>query len=190
MKGKDRKEYYFPTRKKWREWLSENHDRETGCYLIFYKLNAGKPTMRWEEAVQEALCYGWIDSTVKKLDEERRKQLFTPRKKGSGWSLVNKNYIKELQAQQLMRPSGQTKIDAAMEDGSWTMLDDVEALIAPSDLLDGFKGHQKAFDFFDGLSRTYKKSYLYWLVQAKKKETRQKRIAEIVRLCKEGKKSR
>ncbi len=186
----ERQEYYFKKRQEWRRWLMKNHTLEGGIYLIFYKLSSGKETMRWEEAVQEALCFGWIDSTVKKLDEERRRQLFTQRKRGSTWSKVNKNYIEKLIAKGLMHEAGLSKVNTAKIDGSWTILDDVENLIIPKDLQDVFNENSKAFDHYQAFSKTYKKNYLYWLNQAKRTETRQKKIAEIIRLCAENIKSR
>ncbi len=146
--------------------------------------------MRWEEAVQEALCFGWIDSTVKKLDDERRKQYFTPRKPKSVWSKLNKTYVKNLIGEGLMHESGLQKIERAKKDGSWTLLDDVENLIIPEDLQVAFNKNPVAFKNYTQFSKTYKKSYLYWLRQAKRQETRQNRIREIIKNCSLNIKSR
>ena len=91
---KEKEQHYFKNAAAWREWLHQNHDTSTGLYLTFYKVNSPFESMRWEEAVQVAICYGWIDSTVRSIDEHSRKQLFTPRKNKSGWSKLNKTYIK------------------------------------------------------------------------------------------------
>lgn len=146
--------------------------------------------MRWEEAVKVAICYGWIDSTVKRLDDERRRQLFTPRKDKSVWSKLNKTYIDELIKENLMHESGLKKIETAKQNGSWTSLDAVESLEIPTDLQKAFSLNKKALDNFNSFSKTYRKSYLYWLNHAKREETRQKRIEEIVRLCEQNIKSR
>ena len=146
--------------------------------------------MRWEEAVQEALCFGWIDSVVKKIDNEKRKQLFTPRKPKSGWSKLNKNNIKKLIANNLMHESGLQKIKIAHKDGSWSIRDDAENLIIPNDLKNKFDENKIAFRNFQSFTKSYKKVYLHWLYSAKREETRKKRIIEIVKLCEQNIKSR
>lgn len=182
--------YYFATAEAWRDWLEKNHDKESRAYLIFYKVSSSQPSMRWEEAVKVAICYGWIDSTVKKIDEERRRQLFTPRKAKSVWSKLNKSYIEELEAQDLLHESGKKIIALAKENGSWESLDAVENLEIPTDLKAAFDANEKAHSHFTQFSKTYRKGYLYWLNQAKRPETRENRIAEIVRLCEQNIKSR
>ncbi len=146
--------------------------------------------MRWEEAVQETLCFGWTDSTVKKMDNERRKQLFTPRNPKSGWSKLNKTYIKELTKSNLMHVSGLQKIKIAKEDGSWTSRDAAENLIIPNSLKKEFNKNKIAFENFQTFSKSYKKSYLHWLYSAKREDTQRKRITEIVKLCEKNIKSR
>lgn len=176
-------ELYFTNDKEWRHWLHENHASSDGVYLIFYKVESKQPSMRWEEAVKVALCYGWIDATVKKLDNERRRQYFCPRKPKSVWSKVNKTYIIDLIKNDLMHQSGLKSIAIAKENGSWTSLDAVEAGIIPEDLKKAFNQNAKAFTNYQNFAPSYRKSYLYWLNQAKRKETREKRILEIIRLC-------
>lgn len=184
------KELYFQDDVAWRNWLHENHANLEGIYLILYAVDHEMPSMRWEEAVRVALCYGWIDSTVKSLGNGKRRQYFCPRKPKSVWSKVNKDHIKELTKAGLMHESGFTAIATAKENGSWTALDDVENGIVPDDLQKAFNRSKKAFENYQGLTRGQRKSYLYWLNQAKRKETRQKRITEIIDLCKKGVKSR
>jgi len=116
-------ELYFPRDTDFYDWLLNNHNTSAGIYIIFYKLELNVPTMRWEEAVKVALCYGWIDSTVKKLDEERRRQYFCPRNPKSAWSKLNKTYIIDLLKNNLMQDSGLQSIAVAKENGSWTSLD-------------------------------------------------------------------
>lgn len=183
-------ELYFKDDTEWRTWLAENYNTSDGVYLILFKLETKKPSMRWEEAVKVALCYGWIDSTVKSLGDGKRKQYFCPRKKKSVWSALNKRYIKELVADGLMHESGMTKINTAKEDGSWTALDDVENLVIPQDLQQAFDQNKTAFINYQNFAKSYRKSYLYWLNQAKREETRLKRIQEIVALCESNKKSK
>jgi uncharacterized protein YdeI (YjbR/CyaY-like superfamily) len=186
----DKDHLYFKNAQEWREWLHKNHLSALRVYLIFYKVDSAFASMRWEEAVQVALCYGWIDSTVKKLDEHSRRQLFTPRKEKSVWSKVNKTYIKKLIAENQMHESGLRIIEIAKQNGSWESLDQVEALVLPKDLETAFLKNKIAFDNYNAFSKTYKKSYLYWLNQAKKIETRKSRIEHIVKLCEENCKTR
>ena len=181
---------YFKNHIEWREWLHDNHSKHSAVYLIFYKVTSENESMRWEEAVKVAICYGWIDSTVKKLDEERRQQLFTPRKDKSVWSKINKNYINELISSNLMHESGLKKIETAKKNGSWESLDDVENLVLPKDLEIAFEQNKIAFDNYQNFSPSYRKSYLYWLNQAKREETRTIRITEIIKLCEANIKSR
>lgn len=183
-------ELYFKSDMEWRTWLANNYGNSDGVYLIFYKVEMEIPSMRWEEAVKVALCYGWIDSTVKSLGEGKRRQYFCPRKTKSVWSALNKKYIKELIATNLMHESGLKKIEVAKKDGSWTALDDVENLVVPQDLQAAFDKNNKAFAHYQKFAPSYRKSYLYWLNQAKRAETRAKRITEIVQLCEANKKSK
>lgn len=183
-------ELYFKTDTDWRKWLSENHDSSQGVYLIFYKIETKIPSMRWEEAVKVALCYGWIDSTVKSLGDGKRRQYFCPRNPKSVWSALNKRYIKELTDANLMHESGWRIIEIGKQNGSWTALDDVEKGIIPEDLQIEFDKNSTAFENYKNFAPSYRKSYLYWLNQAKRKETRDKRIAQIIELCAANKKSR
>lgn len=181
---------YFKNAKEWREWLHDNHHSSKVAHLIFYKVDSGKESMRWEDAVQVAICYGWIDSTVKSLDHERRRQMFTPRKDKSVWSKLNKTYIEKLIADNLMHESGLKKIEIAKQNGSWTSLDAVESLEIPADLQAAFAKNQTAYDNYNKFSPSYRKSYLYWLNQAKREETRTTRITQIISLCEQNIKSR
>jgi len=183
-------EHYFKTDTEWREWLHDNHRSSNGVYLIFYKVDHNNDSMRWEEAVRVALCYGWIDSTVKSLGNGKRRQYFTPRNDKSVWSALNKRHIKELMAADLMHQSGMEKIKIAKKNGSWTALDNVENGIIPEDLQAAFDDNQTAHNNYQSFAPGYRKSYLYWLNQAKREETRNKRIAEIIQLCENNVKSR
>ncbi|MCQ0111289.1 Uncharacterized conserved protein YdeI, YjbR/CyaY-like superfamily, DUF1801 family [Zhouia amylolytica] len=182
--------HYFKNSSAWRKWLHEHHDSSDGIYLIFYTVNSKQESMRWEEAVQQALCFGWIDSTVKKIGPEKRKQYFCPRKNKSAWSKLNKSYIEQLIKDGLMHEAGLAKIEIAKENGSWTALDEVENLIIPEDLQKEFDQNITAYNNYKAFSKTYKKNYLYWLNQAKRDTTRSKRIKEIIIRCEQNTKTR
>ncbi|MBT8303369.1 MAG: YdeI/OmpD-associated family protein [Bacteroidia bacterium] len=186
----DKPELYFERDVDWYDWLKNNHDRYDGVYLVFYKLETGKPTMRWEEAVKVALCFGWIDSTVKSLGNGKRRQYFCPRNIKSAWSALNKKHVEELITANLMQESGFKMIEIAKYNGMWTYMDDVENGVIPVDLQEAFDANELAFDHYQNFSRGYRKSYLSWLNSAKREETRQKRIKEIIRLCEANIKSR
>jgi len=187
---KDIQEHYFKNDSEFREWLHDNHDSTKGIYLIFYAVSHNNESMRWEEAVRVALCYGWIDSTVKNIGPGKRKQYFCPRKPKSVWSKVNKTHIKVLISEKLMHKSGHATIKIAKENGSWTALDDVENGVVPEDLQKVFDKNKVAFENYKSFTRGQRKSYLYYLNQAKREETRQKRIAEITQLCAKNIKTR
>ncbi|MEL6483541.1 MAG: YdeI/OmpD-associated family protein [Bacteroidota bacterium] len=186
----DYPEHYFKNDNEWRAWLHENHSSSQGIYLIFYAVQHEKESMRWEEAVRVALCYGWIDSTVKSLGNGKRRQYFCPRKPKSVWSKVNKQHIKELRKEGLMHKSGLSIIKKAKADGTWTLLDDVENGVVPKDLQIAFEQNAMAFKNFRSFTKGQRKSYLYWLFLAKRPETREKRIREIITLSEQGVKSR
>lgn len=187
----EKPELYFPRDVEWRDWLHTHHkEYPQGIYLIFYKLETNIPTMRWEEAVRVALCYGWIDSTVKSLGNGKRRQYFCPRNPKSNWSALNKKYIAELEQEGLIHESGWEMIDFAKETGTWTAMDNVENLILPDDLKKAFKNNPLAFENYENFAPSYRKGYLSWLTQAKREDTRIKRINEIIRLCNSGIKSR
>lgn len=185
-----KQELYFKNDKEWRKWLSKNFNSSKGVYLIFYKVENPEPSMRWEEAVKVALCYGWIDSTVKSLGNGKRRQYFCPRNPKSVWSALNKKYIKQLTKAGLMHESGLKIIEIGKQNGSWTALDDVENLVVPKDLQVEFDKNKTAFKNYQNFAPSYRKSYLYWLNQAKREGTRQKRIAEIINFCEQNIKSR
>lgn len=183
-------ELYFERDTDWCDWLLHNHDKHNAVYLIFYKLEIGMPTMRWEEAVKVALCFGWIDSTVKSLGGGKRKQYFCPRKPKSTWSALNKKYIAELEKDNLIQEPGYIVIELAKKTGKWTEMDDVENGVIPKELKVAFDKNPQAFENYQNFSKGYRKSYLSWLHSAKREATRQKRIAEIIRLCNVNIKSR
>ncbi|GAA4239077.1 YdeI/OmpD-associated family protein [Postechiella marina] len=183
-------ELYFKTDTEWRAWLHENHNNDQGVYLIFYKVENKEASMRWEEAVKVALCYGWIDSTVKSLGNGKRRQRFCKRKPKSVWSALNKKYIKELTANNLMHQSGFDIISIGKKNGSWTALDNAEKGIIPDNLQMAFDENPKAFKNFKNFAPSYRKSYLFWVNQAKREDTIKKRINQVIELCANNIKSR
>jgi uncharacterized protein YdeI (YjbR/CyaY-like superfamily) len=171
------------TRAEWRAWLEQNHTRTQGVWLISYKKGTGKPRFQYDEAVEEALCFGWIDSKPNKLDEERSLLWFAPRKRGTGWSKQNKERVERLIEQGLMMPAGLAKVEAAKEDGSWNALDAIEALEIPPDLEEALTAYSEAKQNFEAFPRSAKRGILEWIVSAKKPETRAKRVAETAQLA-------
>ncbi|MBW2998849.1 YdeI/OmpD-associated family protein [Candidatus Woesearchaeota archaeon] len=176
-------ELYFQRDEDWYDWLLKNNNKDKGVHLIFYKLETKIPTMRWEQAVKVALCFGWIDSTVKGLGNGKRMQYFCRRNPKSNWSALNKRYIKELESSGLIHESGYKSIDLAKENGCWSFMDDVENGIIPSDLQTEFAKNPKAFENYQGFSKGYQKGYLSWLKSAKREATRENRISEIIKYC-------
>jgi uncharacterized protein YdeI (YjbR/CyaY-like superfamily) len=166
------------SRAQWREWLTANHSRPTGIWVVLRKKSAPVPNLSLDDAGQEALCFGWIDSSIRRHDEHRSLLYLSPRRRGSGWSAVNKARIGLLLAAGLMAPPGQAVIDAAVADGSWTLLDDVEALIVPPDLAAAFDARPGAGDYWESLPRSVKRAALQWIVQARRAPTRERRIVD------------
>ena len=175
--------FYPKSKSDWRNWLQEHHLSKTGIWVIFYKKKSGKSTISWSESVDEALCFGWIDSLKKSLDEERSIQFFSKRKPKSTWSKINKEKIKFLAENNLITKAGLESIEIAQQNGSWTILDEVENLTIPKDLELALKNNSGAEEYFYNLSKSTKKGMLQWLVLAKRPETREKRITEIAFLA-------
>lgn len=174
-------ETYCPTSQEdWREWLEENHQSQQSIWLIYHTKKSDVPSLTWREAVDEALCFGWIDSTQKKIDEFSFMQFFSKRKPKSIWSKINKDKVQELTDDNRMTKAGLESIEVAKKNGSWTILDEVEEMIIPKDLEDAFKEYEGSKDYYLSLSKSVRKMILSWIVLAKRQETRQKRINEIV----------
>ena len=171
---------YASDRACWRQWLEQNYQNAIGVWLVYYKIKSGKPSVLYSEAVKEALCFGWIDSKVKSLDAESHRQIFTPRKPKSVWSKLNKQYIEELIAEGKMTEAGLEKIIAAKQDGSWTSLDLIEALVVPADLKQALETDDTANSNFAAFNKTTKKNILFWIQSAKRPETRLSRIEKTI----------
>ena len=188
MAASDRPMEIIHSRKAWRTWLAKNHQSQSSVWVVCNTQKSNKPTVAWTELVDEALCFGWIDSTRKTIDETKFKQLFSKRKPRSTWSKINKDKIKKLTAEGLMTDAGLHAVKLAKQNGSWNILDEVEKLAIPADLEIAFTLYPGAKDYFMSLSKSIKKMMLQWIVLAKKPETRQNRINEIAKLAVQRKK--
>ena len=176
-------QFYAADRAEWRQWLQENHATAQGVWLIYLKKASGKTRVEYAEAVEEALCFGWIDSVVKPIDEFSYKQLITPRKPKSNWSKLNKERVERLIEMGLMTEAGFKTIEIAKQKGTWNALDEVELLLIPSDLQAEFDNNPLAFQNWEAFSRSARRGILEWLLNAKRPETRAKRVEEIVSLA-------
>jgi len=177
------------SRAEWREWLLANHRGMTGVWLVSYKKATGKPRFGYDEAVEEALCFGWVDSKPNKLDEERTLLWFAPRKPRSGWSRPNKLRVDRMTEAGLMAEAGLQKVEQAKRDGSWTKLDAVEDLRIPNDLGLALRALPAAAQNFDAFPRSAKRGILEWIDNAKAPETRARRIEETARLASRNERS-
>jgi uncharacterized protein YdeI (YjbR/CyaY-like superfamily) len=173
----------------WRAWLVANHAISPGVHLATWRRHTGKPTLTYEQAIEEALCVGWIDGKAGRLDEDRTLLWFTQRRPNSGWSRPNKERIERLLAAGRMQPAGLAVIEEAKRRGTWSLLDDVEALVVPDDLSTAFEANPGAREQWDGFSRSSRRAILEWIVQARRPETRARRIEETARLAARGEKA-
>jgi uncharacterized protein YdeI (YjbR/CyaY-like superfamily) len=183
----DAEQLLFIRRSEWRRWLRSKHDKVTGIWMVYLKGRAADQCIRYEDAIEEALCWGWIDSIIRKVDEERYLRKFTPRRPGGIWSALNKKRIERAIASGCMTKAGLARIDAAKASGQW------QKAHAPANGLDGLPEFRKALAasrkagrFFEGLAPSYKRQFLGWIGQARRDETRARRIAEAVRLLEKG----
>jgi len=177
------KTFYAKTQKEWRKWLEKNHRSEKAVWLIFYKKGSGIQSTNYAEVLEEALCFGWIDSKANKRDDQSYFQYFTKRKPKSNWSKLNKEKAAKLIEKGLMTPAGFESIEIAKKNGKWASLDGVEELTVPHDLRRLLEKDKTAFDNWEQFSRSVKRGILEWILNAKRPETRQKRINEIVELA-------
>ena len=177
---------YAADRAAWRSWLETHGETTAAVWFVFSKKGSGQSSITYEEAVEEALCFGWIDSKAKPIDDRRYMQYFSPRKPASGWSKINKARLERLIAAGLMREPGLRAIERAKTNGSWSLLDDVEALVIPDDLAAAFAATPGTRDRFDTLSRTSRRNILHGIATAKRPQTRANRIAATVEATAHG----
>jgi len=168
------------SRAQWRRWLAKHHDTSPGIWLIRYKQGSGHKHLSYDDVVDEALCFGWVDSRPRALDDERSQLLLTPRKPKSRWSAVNRDRVSRLTREGRMEPAGIAAVEAAKRNGNWEALDAVEQLVEPPDLAKALDKEPAARTQWDGFPRSTKRAILEWITSAKTSETRQRRIDETV----------
>lgn len=185
----DHPQLEITSRDQWRKWLAEHHASAPGIWVVTYKKGRGAH-VPYAELVEEALAHGWIDARGRALDEDRSQLLLTPRRPSSAWSRLNKQRIAQLTAAGLMTPAGQAVVDAAKERGTWTALDDIENLVEPDGLRAALDADPAARRHWDAFPRTAKRAILVWIADAKRPETRARRVAETARLAAEDVRAR
>ena len=174
------------TRADWRAWLGERHATSTGVWLVGYRPSTGKPRLEYEDVVEELLCVGWIDSTGGYLDEERTRLWVCPRRPRSVWSRSNRARVERLTAAGLMLPAGLAAVDDAKQRGTWTALDAVEDLSVPDDLAAALEANPPAREAWDRVAPSTRRMMLWWIISAKRPETRAARVAETARRARDG----
>ncbi len=182
------KTLHMKTRGEWRAWLEKNHDREKELWLIFYKKHTGEPNISYSDALDEALCFGWVDSLVQRIDDEKFGRKFTPRNLKSQWSEVNRRRVAKLIREGHMTAAGRAKIDF---DPSVRGPDSRKAsrqLTLPPELMSILAANQKAVSFFNQLAPSYRQNYIGWILEAKKEETRIRRLNEAIRVLERNEK--
>jgi uncharacterized protein YdeI (YjbR/CyaY-like superfamily) len=163
----------------WRAWLEANHATSPGIWLVRWKPSSGRPALTFDELVEEALCFGWIDSRAGTVDADRNRIVVTPRRPGSGWSKVNKERIARLEAAGRLAPAGRAAIEAARRDGSWTKLDEAHSLVVPDDLAAAFAAHPDSREQFDAFPPSARRAILEWVTTARRPETRARRVERV-----------
>ncbi len=175
--------FYATSRMEWRNWLEKNGAKERSVWLIIYKKESRVPSVYYREAVDEALCFGWIDSKPNERDGESYYQFFSKRNPKSKWSKVNKEKVERLMKQGLMHEAGIAAVEIAKQNGAWTALDEIEELVIPTDLESALKQHKDAMKYFNEFPKSVKRGILEWISNAKREETRAKRIEETASLA-------
>jgi uncharacterized protein YdeI (YjbR/CyaY-like superfamily) len=182
----DEERLHPDSRAEWRAWLAGHHHRSGAVWLVLWRPRSGRAGLTYDEAVEEALCFGWIDGRAAGLDDQRTMLRFSPRRRGSGWARSNKLRVERLLAEGLMTEAGLALIEEAKRDGSWTRLDAVEDLVVPDDLAAALAAHPGARERWDGLPRSVRRAALLRIVEAKRPETRAKWVAETARRTARG----
>lgn len=177
------KTFHAKTQKEWRNWLDKYHQSEKSVWLIIYKKESSTPSIYYPEAVDEAICFGWIDSKPNKRDRDSYYQFFSKRNPKSNWSSVNKKKVDKLLEKGLISEAGLKAIELAKKNGTWTALDSVERLELPKDLQQEFNSNKKAFANWGKFPPSAKRGILEWILNAKRPETRLKRIIQTVELA-------
>jgi uncharacterized protein YdeI (YjbR/CyaY-like superfamily) len=171
------------SRAEWRAWLRDNHRSSTGVWLVTWKKRAARPTVAYEQAVEEALCFGWIDGVIGRVDDERAKQWFAPRRPKSTWARTNKERVARLEAAGLLSDAGRQAIEIAQANGSWNSLDAIDALVVPDDLAAALGARAGARQQFDASSPSVRRMALAWVYGAKRPQTRAARVEQVAALA-------
>jgi uncharacterized protein YdeI (YjbR/CyaY-like superfamily) len=183
------KTLYVKNRNAWRVWLKKNHNKEKDIWLIYYKRHTKKPSVPYDDSVEEALCFGWIDSIIKRVDDERYARKFTPRTNITKWSWSNKKRLTSMIKQGRMTKTGLEKVDSTVLNKKDSEISKPrKKIIIPRYLKHALIGNNIAWNNFNNLTPSHKRQYLSWITAAKKDETRQRRIKEAISLLKENKK--
>lgn len=178
--------YHAESRAQWRTWLEVHHATTRGVWLCSWRKATGRPACPYPEVVEEALCFGWIDSTMNTLDDDRGLQLITPRKPKSTWTRLNRQRVADLEAAGLMHDAGRRAVEVAQANGWWTILDPVEDLEEPDDLVVALDAEPVARAAWDGFPPSARKQMLWWVISAGRPDTRARRIATIVERARAG----
>lgn len=176
---------YVTNRDDWRSWLEKNHETEKEIWLICYKKHSSKPRIPYDDAVEEAICFGWIDSIIQKIDEEKFAQKFTPRKNTRNWSDANKKRVKKMIRQGKMTEAGLAKIHESV---NLEIPESRPEPDTPPEFQEALLANDKAREFFDSLAPSYRRQYIGWISSGKREETRRKRVKESMELLEQGKK--
>lgn len=180
---RNRKVVSAKSRKEWRKWLEKNHQTESSVWLIIFHKCSEVKSVYYDEAVEEAICFGWIDSIANKRDSESKYQLFSRRKPGSKWSRLNRQRSAKMISQGMMTPAGQALIDRAMKEGTWEALEQVQSAVIPDDLRKLFNKNKTALKNFQAFPPSSKRIILEWILNARQPQTRERRIAQTVELA-------
>jgi uncharacterized protein YdeI (YjbR/CyaY-like superfamily) len=182
-------ELYVTSRSDWHDWLRRNHDAKKEVWLIFYKKHTGKPSILYDDAVEEALCFGWIDSIIKKIDDEKFARKFILRKSGSKWSELNKERARKMIEEGKMTEAGLLRIEEAKESGEWFKAALVRReLVIPSYVKEALAKNKKALSNFNNLAKSYRRQYVGWITSARREETRRRRLAEAIKVLEKNEK--
>lgn len=184
MSAKNVKTLDVRGRQEWRNWLRAHHDSESGIWLVFHKRHTADESVSYDAAVEEALCFGWIDSLVKRLDKDRYARKFTPRKPESRWSTINRRRYAKVKARRLLAAPGLKRAPTGRSGDAPRP----SVSVVPSYIEKQLKANVRAWDYFEQLAPSYRRAYIGWIDSAKRKETKEKRLREVISLLATGKK--
>jgi len=186
---KSNNELYVTNRDDWRRWLRKNHDTKKEVWLIYYKKHTDRPSIPYDNSVEEAICFGWIDNIIKRIDDEKFARKFTPRKAKSKWSELNKKRARKMIEKEKMAEAGLTKIREAKKSGEWfKTATRRREIVIPAYMKEALAKNEEALTNFNHLAKSYKRQYIGWITSAKRKETRRKRLAEAIKLLEKNEK--